>query len=333
MNVRFKNIFGSITIAKFAFFILGICVIVALFIKPFLHYNFQQTGFLAGLNFFKGFSAYPGGIADYLALFISQFFMFNSLGSFLIVAVASVQGFLALDLVRRLAGDVKLRFTIFALIVIFGIMVMCDYRYPYYASIRLFFAFIFTWFFCLIKSKHPKFSAVIWFLLAGLLFYLASGAALFVFTLSTVLIFLITNKQRLWLSFIPVFLAIAGLLPYLGYKFLFQMSLGNLCKITMVRPPAMLTYSPDISLYICYSLLPAIILAVLFFRRFPAKVSDSTVKQKVPAPKSSFFLQLAFFFSIEFVACSLLGYFLILKSVDPLKQNLLTIEYYAEHEQ
>ena len=45
---------------------------------------------------------------------------------------------------------------------------------------------------------------IFWPILASLLFYIAGGPALFVFALSTGIIFLITNKQRIWLSAIPV---------------------------------------------------------------------------------------------------------------------------------
>ena len=193
----------------------------AVFIQPFLHYNFQQIGFNTGFEFFRKFTAYPGGMADYLADFIAQFFMFNSFGSFLIVSIASLQGLIALSIVNRLAGKIKGTYSVFTAILLFGIVVFCDYRYPYYASIRLFFVFIFTWVFSLINSKSSKLSGFLWPVLAGTLFYLANGFALIVFTLSTSILFIITNKQRIWLIAVPVFLLLAGLLPYIGYKYIF----------------------------------------------------------------------------------------------------------------
>jgi len=307
--------------------------ITAFEIKPFLHYNYQQTGFLVSLNFFKSFISYPGGIADYIANFLAQFFSLNKLGSLLIVAVAALQGIILLDIVCRVQSKIKLQFLLFALVLIFGVVVLCDYRYPYYASIRLLMAFIFTWTFCLIQNANPKLSIAVWFVLAILLFYLAGGAALMVFALSSVLIFLITNKSGWRFLYLPAFLIVAALLPYLAYKFVFLMSLPNLYRITLVKPPAMLSYTPEFSLYIYYSLLPAILLFVFIFLKIPSHHIVSQVNENKTATKLSFYKQVPFLLTVQVIGCLVLTYFLIIKSYNPLKRDILTIEYYAEHEQ
>ena len=174
----------------------------------------------------------------------------------LIVAVASVQGLLTLSVMKNLAGELKLRYSAFTVILLFGVLVLCDYRYPYYASIRLLLAFVFTWGFFATNHRWTKLSALIWPLMATLLFYLASGSALFVFTLATTLIFVATNKERIWLFAIPFFIILAGLIPYIGYKFLFQMTFRNIYGITVVKPPEQLTYTQGYPIYIYYALLP-----------------------------------------------------------------------------
>jgi hypothetical protein len=302
-------------------------------IQPFLHYNFQQIGFNTGIDFFKSFLSYPGGLADYVADFIAQFFSFNAFGSFLIVAVASLQGFIALSIVNRLAGKIKLQYSFFALILLFGILVFCDYRYPFYASIRLLFAFIFTWAFCFIQNKNPKFGLAAWFVLAILLFYLASSAALLIYALSTALIVLITCKKAWYFIFVPVSLIAAGLLPYLGYRFIFLMSLPNLYRITLVRPPAMLAYTAEFSLYIYYSLLPVVLFFVFIFLKLSHHARKSQKKENKAVTKLAFYKQIPFLISIQVIGCLALAYFLIQKSYNPLKRAILTIEYYAEHEQ
>lgn len=304
----------------------------AVFIQPFLHYNFQQIGFNTGFEFFRKFTAYPGGMADYLADFISQFFMFNSFGSFLIVAIASLQGFIVLGIVKRLTGSFKLAYSVFTAILLFGIVVFCDYRYPYYASIRLFFVYLFTWGFCLINSKSPKWSGFLWPFLAGILFYLANGFALIVFALSTAILFIITNKQRIWLLAVPVFLFFAALLPYIGYKFMVQMTISNIFGITMVKPPEQLAYLAGIPIYIYYFLLPVILLGVWIFLQFSENGNRKKEKGKI-SPKSGFFSKTYFLVPIQVVAFAVGGYFLLTKSVDPLEKKLTTIEYYAENEQ
>jgi hypothetical protein len=302
-------------------------------VKPFLHYHNQQTGFLTSIEFFKNFSTYPGGISEYLAEFIAQFFLFNSPGSLLIVAVASLLGFITLDIVKRLVGEIKFRYTIFTLILIFGIIVLCDYRYPYYASIRLLIASVFTWVFCLVNSKYPKFSVAAWIIFASLLFYLASGPALFVFSLSTAIIFIATNKQRIWLLFIPFSLLAAVLIPYLGQKFMFQMSLKNLYRITMVKPPEQLAYTPEWQLFTYYLLIPAMLLIVYILSRFPEKAINTKKTMGKTDSKMNFFKRPPVILSIQVVGCAVCGYLLFQKTYDPFKQKLITLEYYAENEQ
>lgn len=321
-----SNLFILITI-------LVVWFITASVIQPFLHYHFQETGFLTGTVFFKTFSAYPGGIADYLAEFIAQFFSFNTFGSFLIAAVAALQGFIALSIVNRLTGKIKLQYTIFALILLFGTMVLCDYRYPFYASIRLLFSFIFTWVFCFLIQKHPKLSIILWPVFASLLFYLANGAALFVFSVSTAFIYIITNKQRIWLAVIPVILLLAGLIPYAGYKFMFQMSLLNLYRITMVKTPELLAYTPSWQLYAYYSLLPALLAILAIIMLIPKKVPVTKIIKRKTISKVSIFRRTPVIVLLQVVGCALLGYFIFINSYDLFKKNLLTIEYYAENEQ
>jgi len=305
--------------------------VTSVFIQPFLHYSFQQIGFNTGIDSFRKFTTYPGGIADYLAEFLSQLFMFNSFGSFLIVTIASLQGLIALDIVNRLAGKIKGTYSVFTAILLFGIVVFCDYRYPYYASMRLLFVYIFTWGFCLINSKSPKLSVFLWPVLAGILFYLANGFALIVFALSTAILFIITNKQRIWLIAVPVFLLLAGLLPYIGYKYIFQMTISNIFGITMVKPPEQLVYLAAIPIYTYYLLLPAILLGTWFFILFSEKVKSKKEKGTV-FPKSSFFNRPFFLVPIQALVFAVAGYFLFTKSVDPLEKKLTTIEYYAENE-
>jgi len=332
MKLKFLNL-SNLSIL---FTILIAWYVTASVISPYLHYSFQQIGFYTGIDFLKSFSSYPGGIADYLAVYISQFFSFNSSGSFLIVAVASVQGLLTLSILKSLVGELKFRYSAFAVTLLFGVLVFCDYRYPYYASIRLLLAYIFTWGFCIMNFRWPKLSVLIWPLLALLLFYLASGAALFVFALATSIIFVASNKNRIGLFAIPFVLILAGLIPYIGYKFLYQMTFRNIYGIIMVKPPEQLTYIQGFPIYIYYSLLPVILVVVLLFMllRKTAKVKHLESKA-VNAPnlsKMSFIRQSAFTVPIQVISMAIIGYFLFANWHDSFKKKLITIEYLAENE-
>ncbi|MGE5393476.1 MAG: DUF6057 family protein, partial [Candidatus Saccharibacteria bacterium] len=225
-------------------------------IEPFLYYHFQQIGFVTTYEFFHSYAVQAGGIADYVAEFIAQFFYFNLWGSLLIVAVAAIQGFIALDLITRLTGKNKMGLVLFGSILLLGVMVMFDFRYPYYASIRLLFAFIFTYGFYFFHSKYQRLSLYSWPALAILLFYLGSAPTLIVFTLNTLLIVVAKEKRATLAIAVPAFVAFTALLPYLGYKFVFQTTLANLYRLTVVKPPETLAYNTFYMLAIYYAMLP-----------------------------------------------------------------------------
>lgn len=309
--------------------------LTAVKIEPLLHYHFQQTGFLSTVDFFTSFTAYPGGISDYLAEFIAQFFSFNVLGGFLIVAIAFLQGLIALYLTTRLVGKTKMGYLIISLFMVLGVMVLCDYRYPYYASIRLLWAFAFTWGFYLFNRKFPQFSLVGWPVMAFLLFYLASGPALFVFTLSTAVLVIHSHRTRTWLMAIPVFLLFGALLPYVGYKFIFQQTLENLYRITTVKPPELLAYSTFYQLYAYYALLPVILFIFLFLAGTPENepVTVASSQKGKALPKGRFYQKAPFYLSLQILGTAALGYLIFMQSHEPFKKKILYIEYYAEKEQ
>jgi len=332
MKLKFINLSNLFIV----FTILIAWYITAYVVSPYLHYSFQQIGFVSGIEFLKSYSTYSGGIADYTAIFLSQFFSFNTAGSILIVSVAALQGFIALSILKSLVGETKLRYSVFTAVLLFGVLVMLDYRYPYYASIRLLMAYLFTAGFYLLNNKSRRLSALIWPLLAAMLFYLAGGAALLVFALSTAILFAITNRQRIWLLVIPAFLFLAGIFPYIGYKFLFPLTLRNIYAITMIKPPMQFAYTEGIPLYIYYGLLPVILLIVFVYLQFRKHepISEQSPKLKKGAkvaPKIGFYMKTPFLVSIQVITFGLLAYFLIGKFHDSFKKQVIYIDYLAEN--
>ena len=304
--------------------------ITAVKAEPFLYYHFQQTGFLTTYEFFHSYSVQAGGIAEYVAEFFAQFFYFNLWGSLLIVAVAALQGFIALDLITRLTGKNKVGLILFALLLIPGVMVMFDYRYPYYASIRLLFAFIFTYGFYFLHRNYPRLSLYSWPAMATLLFYLGSAPTLFVFTVCTLLMIIAKEKRATWFLVVPVFIGIAALLPYLGYRFIFQTTLANLYRLTVVKPPEVLAYKTFYQLAVYYALLPILLLVFLFIVRQKQEKAVDKVKGGKMVEETKWFLRPVFLLVLQVIVIVGAGYFLYLKSYDPHKKNLLRIEYHAE---
>ena len=302
-------------------------------IEPFLHYHNQNIAFITSFSSFISYLHYPGGISNYVAEFISQFFYFNILGSFLIVAIASLQGVIALYIVKGLWGKAHLSFSIFALILLSGVMVLYDYNYPYYVSIKLLFAFIFTYIFYLINDKYPRQSIYSWPVIAILLLYIASGATLMVFAVSTTLILILSSQKKNWIFNVPFIFLFTGIVPFLVYKFVFASNLLNLYRISEVKPPEMLPYTPSYQVYIFYLLLSVILLAVLFLKQTTKDLPISKANKGKATTRLSFYKRPTFIISSQVIAVAIIAYSLFNISDNSLKKKLLYIEYYAETEQ
>jgi hypothetical protein len=308
-------------------------IVTLLVTEPFLLYYNQQIGFSVGFEYFKGFLSYPGGVSNYLADFISQFFKFNTVGSLLIVLVATIQGLIAVYLFNKIAGKTKFSYAAFALILVTGVVLLSDYRYPYYATVRLLMAFVFTWAFCFINNKFSKYIYYIWPVLAVLLFYVASGSATLVFGISSALLLAGTGKDKKALVALPVFIFISILIPLISYKFVFPTTLTNLFRLTEVKPPEMLAYSIFYLLFAYYILLPVILLAANFSEKF--NVGGRQASTKLSAKKKvkrNLTGRIPFAEIARFLVIGALGYFLFWKSFDPFKKKLVYLDYYAQHE-
>lgn len=326
MRDKSFNLFGILIIVAAIF----TWLITAYKTEPFLLNQYQQIGFNIGFDFFQPFLGYPGGISDYIADFIAQFFFFNLIGSLLIVLVSALQGFLALNIVRRIKGKTKLDFLFFSAFLIIGVVVLCDYRYPYYASIRLLFALVFTWLFVVLKERLKKNQIIIWVILTLTEFYVASGISLIVFALSTSLIAIFTRKNRNWLIQVPLYLVIGLLIPFVSYKFVFPTTLLNLYRITEVKPPEMLAYSTLSQLYGYYSLLPIILISLFFLKGDSANLKEKAGSKLQSQKGGNLFEKSWFQLSLQFILVIGIGTFLYVKSYDSFRKKLIYIEYYSQ---
>jgi len=329
---------------------------IAIVINPELHYFIQQSAFLTDPLFFQSFVRYPGGIADYISAFVAQFFYFKVFGSFLIVLVASLLGIIAINLIQRIAGKIKLNLGIFALFLLFSVLVQCNYYYPFYASIRLLIASVFIWIFSVLILRFPNIRLFISFLMAVFLFYLAGGAALFVFAASIILIQV--RFSHIWVEFLvlPVFAAFVALIPWVAYKFIFLVDHNLVYSITHSRKPMIISYVPDYVLYTLYATLPLLILIAVIYiklsKRFENKpiqsIESNTEKihgktkdlklknnqekietSKTETHKVRFFQTSVFILSIQFIIILLLAIVSLSFTIDTEKRNQVLVSFYG----
>jgi hypothetical protein len=352
MQLNFRNTTNLLLL----FFALSAWYFIVTVINPELHYFIQQSAFLTDPLFFQSFVRYPGGIADYISAFVAQFFYFKVFGSFLIVLAASLLGMIAIKLIQRIAGKIKLNFGVFALFILLSILVQCNYYYPFYASIRLLIASVFTWIFSVLILRFPNIRLFISFLMAILLFYLAGGAALFVFAVSIILIQVRFSNS--WVEFLvlPVFAAFVALIPWVSYKFIFLVDHNLVYSITHSRKPMIISYVPDYVLYTLYATLPLLILIAVIYiklsKRFENKpiqsIESNTEKlhgktkdlklknnqEKIQTSKTDtlkvrFFQTSVFILSIQFIIILLLAIVSLSFTIDTEKRNQVLVSFYG----
>ncbi|MFN8206610.1 MAG: DUF6057 family protein [Bacteroidales bacterium] len=323
MKIKVFNLFNLAILLTFIAF----SWVIAVTVKPFLHYHLQQTAFLVTSDFLLPFLRYPGGIGDYLGEFLAQFFAFNVAGSVLISMVAAIQGLLVMDTLRRMDSSFRWKYLVFGLVMVLAVFVMGDFKYPYYVTVRLLLALLFCWIYIFLAPLKPAISIPAWVLMAVMLIYLAGGAALFVFVLSSIFIFWKKFQGGWKYMWIALFLVIGAVLPFLAHSLIFQTGLKNTLSIVMEKPPAMLAYSPGSMVYIYYAILPLCLLLLVFLSGLAGKVAVLVSRLKIPA----FITKAWFGLLMQLIVVMAAGYLFLSKAVDPVKKNLLLIEYYADN--
>lgn len=252
MRVKSFNVFAVF----YAILFFAAWWFMALIVKPEIHSFLQQPSFLTTYTFLKTYLAYPGGIADYLGEFVSQFFVYNLLGSFLIVSVAAVLGLLARQIVAPVAGKSAVLFGISALMMVGCVLVQLNYHYPYYVSVRLLLTFLSIWAVAGLIRRLPKVAELAVFLSAVLLFYVAGGAALFVFVASVAVLKIRFLPRKTDWVFIPFLAMMVAVVPFLAYRYFFLIDQSLAFSIAHSETPKIIAYQPDYLLYGLYAILP-----------------------------------------------------------------------------
>ncbi|HLN75227.1 MAG TPA: DUF6057 family protein [Prolixibacteraceae bacterium] len=322
-------------------------------INPQLHYYLQQSAFLTDFSFFKGFARYPGGIADYISQFISQFFHYKIAGSLLIVLTAVGLGMIAIRLVERIAGKIKLSFSVIAIYLWLSILIQCNYYYPFYASVRLLMAVSFILMFDWASSKFPQWRYPAALILAILLFYCAGGAALFIFALSMIILQIHNSGKKADWLYLPLFALFSGLLPYLSYKYVFLVNLPLVYDLTHSKSPEIIFYAPDYKLYALYALLPSLLFIAMLYNRLKLRMEkaptvSNTKKQDIHkkglkkqdnrtvstehTSKVKTSASPVLWVAGQFLIMALLAVFTLNATLDKTLRNKLLVSYYASNE-
>ena len=246
-----------------------------------LHHHYQQIAWQSGNLFRNYYITSPGGLAEYLTLFISQFLVLNFIGSLLV----ALSGFLVSFFIFKTIYSKILRFSyLFFVIPILQIIllaVMFDYHYHFSITVNLLIISGFLYLNQAINNRIENKITINTIIIGALIYYISGGMYFLIFMLSALVL---TFKKPDGKMIINTFLiiAFAFLIPYIAYHFIILNSLNSAFFRATPDVAAMLRYSRPIIFYIELASIPVIILLVVTaeFLMEQIKKSKNTIKNK-----------------------------------------------------
>ncbi len=299
-------------------FLLIFFLLFWLFIKPELIYHFQQLGFSSDKSFLSEFLSYPGGIAEYISLFLFQFNFKPLVGALVFTIVLSLIIVISGG-VFKFAGKGLSVFMRFAPVILIAIL-LTDYSFhPVYIVQLLFF----LTFFLLLRITFDsntrlavKLSLTTFLLLAA--YYVIGGLPFMILSVS-ILIHLLLIKKDFNVPKIILITSLMLIVPIITSNFF---SYINPSDAFFKFVPYFANYKPDIITYSIFLLLPF----VLTFRGFLSLLCKSKLESKEEDKSgASFYVQ--YLLSVVLLVCG------ILLSLSSEQKNKITVDYLAHNQQ
>ena len=239
-------------------------------INPRLYFQQQEPTFFATVSFWREFLSYPGGLTDYLAAFLAQFYYFPWLGALLVTLIAwlAVWSFnrmlhLAVEKLQKPLPDSVNLLQFFFLILL--ITVHNNYEHPLSFTLGYIFALLVALLYQKAAPQNVIYRILVYLGLAVVLYYLAGGPLLLYAILCLILEIFVRG------NFLVSAVIVIGslLIPCLSSRFIFMI---NLPRAFLYLLPFNQTYQPSILPYAWYFYPPIVLLGlVLRLRIIPIK--------------------------------------------------------------
>jgi hypothetical protein len=291
-------------------------------VRPELYFHLQQPAFLSNWNFFQEFYNYPGGIAQYIANFLSQLFFFGWAGSLVIIGVGiliMVSGFYILKSFKPSISNYFWMFVPFILL----IALMNDYNFPFVVVIKMTIVFLALWLFTFIlKRKINPFVPFI--LISPVLYYFDGSGYVLIFTITAILSFPFHSDSAKKSIYFLIFASFYNyLIDIVAFKYIFSIGPYD-TYFSLLHDDLFvyLFYIPGFLFYaFCFSM-PFILL--LFFVKY--KVLDNIIKSNWNINNK------IFTYSLLIATIAGLSYYIIHSSIDIHRKNIILADYYCYNE-
>ncbi|MBN1482712.1 hypothetical protein EH223_12045 [candidate division KSB1 bacterium] len=220
------------------------------FIEPILYFTAQEPVFFFDKFYFREFTTWPGGLLEYSASLLSQFFYYPWLGS-LMMAVIFFLLIVSLRLTIKNTSGMDASFYVLLPATVL-LLSHCNYKHPLIIDLVLLATLLFVLLYTLIKSRLLRLA----FLLVGMpLFYLFAGSGLLLFALFA-LFYEIAIRRQIGVALLVVLLSL--LLPVVSGSGLFVIRMKHAFTL-----PAFPHAQPKLLMVFIY--LAPLIMAIFLF--------------------------------------------------------------------
>jgi len=218
--IKKQSAFNYYLLIMTPLFFIAFFLVVWLLIEPVLYYQRQEPVFFFGFRFFNDFLSYPGGLVEYAAAFLAQFYHFSWAGALIITLIVWLISLNTQWLIRAVTGAQRIEFLHFIPpILLLGMHI--HYQHPLAISLALLITLLVTNLYLWFAPKELFQKIVLYlFLVAGL--YYTTAGPFFLFALTIALFEGV--KKRHYLHGI-LYAVVAAVLPYLATRFLFIITL------------------------------------------------------------------------------------------------------------
>jgi len=287
-------------------------------INPALYYQWQEPVFLFTPEFFQRFVRFPGGLTEYAAAWLAQFYYYPWLGALIITGLLTV---VAIHSKFILDSFLKSHLNRFFQWVPVGLLLVFhnDYLHPLAYSLAFLFVVSFTRIYLVAAHRSGWFRGSLAFILAGGLYYLAGGAFLLFSLVGALYEWFCKKNRRLSLGFIFFLVGFPVLWRQLVNYLPWREAFFSLIALEQANQPAYLTY-------LLYGFIPAAILGLIIAQR------------KLPRPTPRF-SPVGSFFEKRFPRWLVYGAFIVVAGAcifftrDLKTSAMIEIDYFARQQQ
>ncbi len=317
----------------FLIYLLFIFFYLVIIVKPVLFYQAQQPAFLNSSDYLHQLAYYPGGLADYLSLFLMQFFYFNWLGALIIILLLWTIAFSTIILIKKLNLKPSLTFFLQFLPVIIILWLINNYNFPFSVLTRLLFVIIGLNIFQKILNKFTL-KVLSYFILSIVLYCIAGSLSFLLFSLCAVILLFSSGHDIKFFIAGIIFILFAAIIPYVAYKFIFNISIVDVYHYILPGSSIMLKYHYTDNFYFLFGYLPVLLLVYAIFKTKNNSSENNFKQNKISHPYNnilSFLKKENTFIIIQFVFLIVLTSCLIL-SFNRSNKYVLLSDYYTERE-